>query len=120
MSVKWLEGRGWEWMPQKGDFAKKSRPDYWLSRDHCTGVKYCKKTGRKKKPQPEKVPTLSGTNWKMKDLGASMQPGSKAEKLAVKRGAQAPDEAALAAELEGKSKAEQCKILKSKGFKGEC
>ena len=47
MSVKWLEGRGWRWIG--GDFAKPGRPDYWLSRDHCKGVKYCAKGGKRRR-----------------------------------------------------------------------
>jgi len=54
MSIKWLEGRGWRWNGK--DFAKPGRPDYWLSRDHCKGVKYCAKGGKKRRKKA-KVPT---------------------------------------------------------------
>jgi hypothetical protein len=54
MSVKWLEGRGWKW--NGVDFVKQGRPDYWLSRDHCKGVDYCAKGGRKRRKKTM-VPT---------------------------------------------------------------
>ena len=54
MSINWLEGRGWRW--NGVDFAKTSRPGYWLSRDHCKGTKFCtNRGGGKKKEKP--IPT---------------------------------------------------------------
>ncbi len=73
MSVKWLSSRGWEWMPENGDFAKKNRPDYWLSRDHCKGTMYCKKTGRKKatvKKKPMMSKKVADTGVGGADFGA--------------------------------------------------
>ena len=78
MSVRWLEGRGWKWMPENGDFAKKSKPDYWLSRDHCKGSKYCKKKGRSKrrKATVKKKPMMSQAVANTGVGGADYGPGT--------------------------------------------
>ena len=49
MSVKWIEKRGWKYMPANDDYAKPGRPNYWLKRDHCKGTKYCSNRGKGRK-----------------------------------------------------------------------
>lgn len=78
MSITWLEGRGWRW--NGVDFAKPNRPNYWLSRNHCKGVKFCK--GWNKGRRRKKVKVTKSSPMMSKDVattgvgGAEFGPGT--------------------------------------------
>jgi len=78
MSISWLEGRGWRW--NGVDFAKPKRPNYWLSRNHCKGVKYCKGwnkgRGRKKVKVTKSSPMMSKDVAETGVGGAEFGPGT--------------------------------------------